>query len=269
MRREFRRWLWDVVDPDASGWPGGVVSQALYVLIAANVVAAGLQTVDALDVRYGWAFDAFAIGSVLLYTVVYLLRVWAATAIESYTGPLVGRLRFVARPSSVLDLLVIGPFILGALLSVSLLSLVRVLWFVRFLGLPRQRHARHRLVRILRREWDDLSIAVTLSGSLALFSATLLYLVERNVQPEAFSSIPAALWWSIATLTTVGYGDVVPVTPLGRILGALTTLGGIALFALPSAILASGFMIDGQRHASAESVQTCPHCGRPLDTGGD
>lgn len=172
MLSDRKRRCWTVVNPAATDGAAYLVGRMLYLLIAGNVVVAVLQTVDALESRYGLVFEAIAIGSVLTFAIVYALRVWAAPAGDTAAGPIASRLDYVTRPDALIDLLVIGPFVLGVALSAPVLELVRLLWIVRFLGLPRLTQARRRLNRVIRREWADLSVAVTASGSVALLAAT-------------------------------------------------------------------------------------------------
>src|SRR5690606_24940954 len=98
-------------------------------------------------------------------------------------------------------------------------------------------------------------------------TSSLMYAAESQAQPDAFSSIPEAMWWAIATLTTVGYGDVTPITVAGRLLGAVSAVLGIGLFALPTAILGTGYLeaIQKRRLREAAAGRACPHCGQPLD----
>jgi voltage-gated potassium channel len=91
-----------------------------------------------------------------------------------------------------------------------------------------------------------------------------MYYVENQAQPKAFASIPNAMWWGVATLTTVGYGDIFPVTPLGKFLGAIIALLGIGMFALPTGILGSGF-VDELQSRKANQKKVCPHCGKEID----
>lgn len=266
MSQGIKERTWQLVRLDPVEPAGRAVNTFLLVLISLNVLAVILETIDALAEQYAAVFEVFATVSVVLMTIEYVLRVWSSTASDEYAGPVTGRLRFVSQPYPIVDLLVVVPFYIGALFNVGFLSLVRLLWFVRFFRLTGLWRGRRRLRRVVRDRSDDLALAFTASGMLALFSATLLYVVERNAQPEAFASIPSALWWSIVTLTTVGYGDVVPVTPLGKLFGALTTVGGIALFALPSSILAAGFLEESESRAgSGPDAGTCPECGHALD----
>jgi len=99
---------------------------------------------------------------------------------------------------------------------------------------------------------------------LLIIASSLMYFVEKDAQPEVFSSIPAAMWWGVATLTTVGYGDVYPVTTIGKLLGAIISLLGIGMFALPAGILASGFAEEIQKRRKGRRV--CPHCGKDIDS---
>jgi voltage-gated potassium channel len=114
---------------------------------------------------------------------------------------------------------------------------------------------------VFRRKTEELWLVAVVVGLLLLVSSSLMYFAESHVQPEAFSSIPATMWWAVATLTTVGYGDVYPITGVGRVLGACTAILGIGLFALPTAILGAGFMEELERR---RENPVCPHCGEPL-----
>ncbi|RJT06482.1 ion transporter [Halococcus sp. IIIV-5B] len=242
------------------GTPGQVVDWCVMALIVLNALLVMLETVGSLDAQYGHLFEAFALFSIAAFTVEYVARVWAATAGETYTRPVIGRLRYMARPYPLIDLLAIAPFYLAAALgNVDLLFLMRPIWLLRLTRLTRYSSRMQTLERVIWAKREDLSIALSGATVLLVIASSLLYYAEHDAQPEAFSSIPAALWWGIATLTTVGYGDVVPVTPLGKALAGLTMVGGVAFFALPASILASGFLEDRE-----ETPTVCPHCGERL-----
>jgi voltage-gated potassium channel len=115
-----------------------------------------------------------------------------------------------------------------------------------------------------RRKKDQLIVALTANGLLLLIASSLMYFIETNAQPDAFGSIPKAMWWGIATLTTVGYGDVTPVTPLGQFVGSIVAVLGIGLFALPASIMASGFI-----EASSYETHECPECGHEVNWDDD
>ena len=107
---------------------------------------------------------------------------------------------------------------------------------------------------------EELTVSIIFTFILMLFSSTLMYYLEHSTQPEKFTSIPETMWWSIATLTTVGYGDIYPITPLGKLLGGVIAILGIGLFAIPSGLLASGFLKSYERDAT----KRCPHCGQSM-----
>ncbi|WP_191965461.1 MULTISPECIES: ion transporter [Haloferax] len=284
MSSSTKRRAWRLVDPEMRNRRAQRLENAALVLASLNVVAVVFGSVEPLYSAFSVWFDWFGHVSVLLFTILFVIRLWAVPVKTGSRGS-TGRLRFVRRPFVLLDLVVIVGYWFGVLFVPGSIGWVRVLWLARMFNLPRLQRSRIRFRRVLVAQRDDLSIAFIGSGTIALLASTLMFFVERGAQPEAFSSIPAALWWAIVTLTTVGYGDVVPGTPLGRLLGAITTFGGVAFFALPSSILAAGFMDERARErqasneaddAGTESIHSklghsqtrCPHCGEALDSTG-
>lgn len=159
-----------------------------------------------------------------------------------------GRLSYACGPFAIIDLMAILPFYLALILPGFDLRLLRALRLLRLFKLARYSPALASLWRVLVDERRALAAAFIIVLFLLTASATAIYHVERTLQPEAFGSIPAAMWWAVATLTTVGYGDVVPVTDLGRMIGGLVMVFGLAMFALPIAIIASGFSSEIHRH---------------------
>lgn len=229
-------------------------------LIILNVLAVALATVDGIFRRYRWVFYTLEVLSVAVFTIEYGLRLWSATVLEDYSRPVVGRLRFASRPYLLVDLLAIAPFYIGSVVFASDLRFLRALRLFRFLRLfklVRYSQAMQRFARVARKKRDDLLLAIAGSSILLIVTSSLMYFIERDVQPEAFSSIPATLWWGVLMLTTVGYGDVYPVTPAGKILAAIMAVIGVGLFALPASILASGYIEEGE----GADPQRCPHCG--------
>jgi len=249
-----------------------LVDWALMVLILANVGAAIVQTVGPIyEAAQRW-FDAFEVASVLIFTVEYMARVWSCTVDPRYAQPLRGRLRFARTPLALIDLIAIAPFwlTLGAS-DFRMLRLLRLVRILRLAKLARYSHALQTLGRAAVRKRGELSVTLVALGVLWIISASLMYAAEHRAQPEAFSSIPAAMWWAVATLTTVGYGDVYPVTALGRAMGSVVAILGIGMFALPAGILGSAFLEEVEEaKAQAASPQRCPHCGKAIhgDGGG-
>jgi voltage-gated potassium channel len=219
-----------------------VVENGLILLIILNVVAYTLETVPEIEAEYAHHFIVFEIVSVAIFTIEYGLRLWSSVEVPflQRCTPLEARLRFARRPFMVIDLLAILPFYLSFIFLIDL-RILRMLRLIRIFKLARYSPALHTLLRVVVNEARALIGALLLMVTILLFAATGIYWLEHLVQPEKFGSIPDAAWWAIATLTTVGYGDVAPVTPLGKIFGSIVMLIGLGMFALPIAILSTGF----------------------------
>lgn len=262
MPLPFRRHAHELLTPRRGGRAGRYVDWAIILLIVGNVLAVALETVPALEAAYGPYFTAFEVLSVAVFTVEYLGRIWTAPENPGYEAPITGRLRYGSRPILVVDLLAILPFYAAGFVAVDLrmLRAFRLIRFLRLLKIARYSRSLQVLLRVLRRKKADLLIAVAANLVILTVASSLMYFVEHEVQPTEFSSIPATMWWGVITLTTVGYGDVVPVTPEGKILGAVVAVLGIGLFALPASILATGFIQEAIR----DEPDRCPHCGEEL-----
>ncbi|MBP1928955.1 voltage-gated potassium channel [Methanolinea mesophila] len=237
--------IYEVLEPSAEqGTLSFLVDIFLIVLILANVVVILMETMEpihALMSPYFVIFDLFSVG---VFTVEYLLRVWTCTENPEYSSPLSGRAHYIVTPLALVDLLAILPFYIPFVIPVDLrfLRILRLIRLIRVFKLARYSDAMALFFRVLRREKALMLVLLSVVGFLLVISSSFLYYAEHEVQPEDFSSIPETMWWSIATLTTVGYGDVYPITPVGKFFAALTALFGIGLFALPAGILASGFV---------------------------
>jgi voltage-gated potassium channel len=245
--------------PDA-GRTGRIVNTGLFTLIALNVLAAVVDTVPEVDESLGAALDDFEVFSVAVFTVEYVTRVWVSAADPRSRGPVLGRLRYMATPMAIVDLVAILPALVGFLgLDMRHLRGLRLFRLLRAAKLVRYSRSLKLIGRVLIKRRGELVGKCALMVTLLLMGSTLLYWAERDAQPEAFSSIPAAMWWAAATLTTVGYGDMTPVTPIGRVLGAFVAVFGIGLFALPTGVLGAAFVEEIRGETS-----TCPHCGKAL-----
>ncbi len=216
-------------------------------LISTSVIAVVLESVNSLEVRYAAFFYWFEVVTVAVFSVEYLLRVWSVveTAIEDplQRSALAVRLRFMLSFHAVIDLLAILPFYLlqFGLLGSPDMRFLRAVRLLRVLKLTRYSAALNMLVATISENGRNLSAAFFILLTVMLLAASGIYYFERDAQPIAFSSIPAAMWWAFSTLTTVGYGDVTPVTNGGKVFGALITVVGLGMVALPTGILASGF----------------------------
>ncbi len=225
------------------------IDRALVALIVANVLAVVIETVEPIHARYASEFWVFEVASVAIFTVEYLLRMWVCNEHLSLArdGPIEARMKFAATPFALIDLAAIVPFYIALILPFADLRLLRVFRLLRLLKLVRYSPALATLGRVLRNERRALVGALLIMAAMLLVASTAIYYIERDISPDKFGSIPESMWWALATLTTVGYGDVVPASPLGKIVGGFVMIFGLGMFALPIGILASGFASEIQR----------------------
>jgi voltage-gated potassium channel len=243
MAADFKTRLYEILEGVRARDPVAKISEILLVsLIAANVAAVVLETVPDLVTDYQRFFEVFETISVVIFTVEYLGRLWTSTEQPGRQdqAPWSTRLRYMLTPMALIDLISILPFYLAMFFAVDL-RFMRVFRLLRILKLTRHSAALSLVGAVLYAERRALLAAGTVMLVLLVFASSLVYLVEREAQPVAFASIPHAMWWGVATLTTVGYGDIAPITALGKLLGAVVTLLGVGMFAMPAGILASGF----------------------------
>lgn len=238
-------------------------------LIFLNVTAVILETVPAIAKTMGSFFYFFELFSVIVFTIEYALRLYSVTADEKYTHPIKGRLRFAFTFMAIVDLAAILPFYLPFLVTVDMrfLRALRLLRFLRILKIGRYSESIQLLGGVAKAKREELTITFYVLFILLIIASSLMYYFEHAAQPENFSSIPAAMWWGIATLTTVGYGDIYPITVLGKLTGAVIAVLGIGIFALPAGIIASGLIEEIQKRNHNENhpcPEYCPHCGKMI-----
>lgn len=270
----------ELLEGDLPGDRAGLaVRRFLTCLILINVAAVVLETVAGLERAAGPLFAVIEVVSVGVFSLEYMLRLWVAPEQPRYQTPF-GRLRWMRSAGALVDLLAVLPCWLPwlgiDLRSVRLLRLLRIL---RVAKLGRYSHAVQTLQNVLRDKAADLISLLVMLVALLVVSSTIMYHFENDAQPNAFSSIPATMWWGIVTLTTIGYGDMSPVTPAGRAFGGVVAVLGIAMFALPAGLLGAAFVEEiGKARRRGGSPTTpvapadqagthgpnCPHCGKPL-----
>ena len=256
--------IWEIVEVAKPGDRASrIFDISILALIFLNVIAVIVGSVQSVQVRFGMFLKVFEIASVVIFTVEYLARLWSCTNDSRFSRTILGRLRFVVQGMSVIDLLAILPFYLP-FIGVDLRSLrvLRLLRILRVAKVGRYYSSLQLIKNVISSRKEELVLTSAVMGLLLVVSSSVLFYCENPVQPETFSSIPATMWWAVATLTTVGYGDMYPVTLMGKFCASAIAILGIGMFALPTGILGAGFVEEIQK--SKQEPKNCPHCGEEL-----
>ena len=222
---------------------GQIFHGALATLIFVNVGGVILESVDVVDQRFGatlWWLEQIA---TVVFAIEYALRAWAAVDFQDprFHHPFWGRLRYLRGFFALIDLVSILPAILGMLGAADLRTL-RLLRLLRMLKLTRHATIFNLLWAVFREEARSIGAVLFILLLTLTISASLMYMIEGEAQPEGFSSIPAAMWWAVETLTTVGYGDLVPVTVFGKLVGGFVTIIGVVAVALFTSLITVSFI---------------------------
>jgi voltage-gated potassium channel len=244
----LRRRVYAVLEQgDGAGGASLAVNRLLIVLIVVTLTATVIESVPEMARTYALPFSVIEWTATLVFSLEYAARIWCAVEHPLLKrGAFFGRLRFVLSFSGLVDLGAVLPFWLSVFVA-SDFRILLVLRLVRFFKLTRYSPAMRSLLDALYAERRALAGCFVILLGTALIAAALMHLAERTAQPERFGTIPDALWWAIVTLGTIGYGDVVPVTALGRVLAGLTIFAGLLMMALPVGIFATAFANEVHR----------------------
>lgn len=235
-------------------------------LIFLSVLAAMLESLHWFRGTYQLELQVFERMVVAIFSVEYILRIWACVENSEFSDPIRGRIRYALHPLPLIDLLAILPgllpFLGTDLVAMRAIRLVRVF---RVAKLTRYSTALQTLLSVISRRRGELAVTLSVGFVLIIASSTAMYAIESRAQPSVFSSIPATCWWAVTTLTTVGYGDMAPITPLGKLIASLISMMAIGLFALPAGILGSGLTEELALQRALLDSSACPTCGATLD----
>jgi voltage-gated potassium channel len=268
MYQKFKKNVYILLHPELgnSKWDK-LLNGFIITLIALNVVAVMLETVKGIDTKYKTFFDTFDLISVIIFTIEYTLRVWSCTADPKYKGSVKGRLKYMLTPGAIIDLLAFLPFYFDRLLyhllhikiDLRVLRILRLMRFFRLFRLTAYTRSAQMIFNVFKNRMRELVLSFVLTIFLIIIASCIMYFAEHNSNPE-FSSIPATIWWAVVSLTTTGYGDMVPHTVIGKFLSGIIMLTGVAFFALPAGIITAGFLEEMRIIRKGKSYK-CPHCG--------
>lgn len=240
-----------------------IFQKFIYGLIILNVISLILASYKEIYTNYEFFFERFELFSVIIFSAEYVLRFWAADLDFEKGSPFAKRIKFSLSAFGLIDLFAILPFYLPLLFPFDLriLRILRLFRLLRIFKLGRLSKSLQTITSVLRESKSELSITLFVAFILMILSSTLMYYVENEAQPDKFENIGQSLWWSVATLTTVGYGDIYPITGLGKILSSVIALIGIGFVALPTGIISSAFINRMQSSKEEKKKCECPNCG--------
>ena len=250
---------------DESRWDK-VINGFIILLILLNLLAVILETEQDLALQYGELFHKFDVFSVIIFSIEYALRVWSCTYDPQYKHWFWGRVKYIFTWGALIDLVAILPFYIGTakLFDLRELRILRLLRLLRIFRLTSYMKSAQVIANVFKNRFQELLISLVLTTGLIIIASCLMYFAEHNAQPEKFGSIPRTLWWSVVTLATIGYGDMVPITVVGKILTGVIALAGVAFFALPAGIITAGFL-EEIRKVKKHHFINCPHCHEEID----
>jgi voltage-gated potassium channel len=214
------------------------------ILVLLNVVAVIVESYENIYLKYQIKLDAFEIFTVIVFSLEFALRIWVADIAFPSKSKWTSRKQYLVSPPAIIDFLAILPFFIPFILKVDLrhLRIFRLIRLMRVFKLSKYSHSIAVIGKILTEKRHEMVATLLLLFSILIFASSIMYYTEKDVQPEAFPNILYAFWWGIITLTTIGYGDVYPITGLGKVIGGFVAILGILIVAIPTGIISSSFV---------------------------
>lgn len=263
MKDNLKRCIFDILDKsEQNGIAEKIFDIVMIFLIITNVIAVIIEP-SVKDPQILSFLRTFEIVSVTLFTLEYLLRLWVSDLLRKDKSRWKARLLYIITPMAIIDLAAILPFYIPFLIAVDLrvLRMFRIFRLFRIFKANRYTNALTTVTKVLKNKAEQLLSSLFVIIVLIIIASVTMYNLEHLAQPDIFISIFDAMWWSVATFTTVGYGDIYPITVLGKLLAAIIAILGIGIVAIPTGIIASGFTEMVQ---SKKGNVTCPHCGKEI-----
>lgn len=262
----FKEKIHDLVEKGAHGKKINLIFDYLIMcLIFLSILSIILESINSIGADFKLFLEWFDIFSVVIFSIEFLMRIYVADLTHPATNRFKSIFKFIFSANGLIDLFAVLPFYLPMLIKVDLrfLRTLRLIRFLRILKINRYTRSLNLIWSVLKEKKSELAVTGFVTLLLLIFASFIMYNVEGDKQPDAFPNILSAFWWAIATLTTVGYGDVYPITGLGKVISGLIALLGIGLVALPTGIIGSGFMDRLNNKKEADNI--CPHCGKKIN----
>ena len=273
MYHSIRHRVFDVIQPASKGNIASKIFDIFIMgLIFVGIASVFIMTFD-ISKETAIFLNELEKAAIIVFSAEYLLRIWTADLLYPELSPVRARLKYICSGMAIIDLVAILPFYLPMLLPVNLVGIraIRLVRLLRVFKLNRYSEALVSIGEVFRTKYREILVSMFFVFILLVVASLLIYYAEHDAQPDKFPNAFSGLWWAVATLTTVGYGDIYPVTAIGRLLGAVIAVMGIGMVAVPTSILSSGFMEllakkdhDAGDDEKKEKPAYCPHCGKKL-----
>lgn len=245
-------------------WPNLFFNYLIISLIILNVIAIAFETVSNLSPDIIRSLRVFEIFSVSVFTIEFSMRVYVSDLTHPSSSRIKSISKFVFSPYGLIDLFAILPFYIPFIIRIDLrfIRILRLIRFFRVLKISRYNSTLKLIGSVIKDKKTELGMTLFVTILILIIASFLMFHIEGTVQPDKFPNVFATLWWAIATLTTIGYGDVYPITSLGKLLSGVIALLGIGLVALPTGIISAGFIERINKH---KNPPKCPHCGKVIE----
>lgn len=255
----FRKKIFHVIDDHKSKkFLNKIFHGVLFSLIIISTTNLVLESIDAFQYKYWKITFYLEVFTIVFFTLEYILRLYTCVEITKFNSPIMGRLKYAIEPLMIIDLLSILPmYFFLATNNTSSFYVFGVFRILRLFKAIRYINAFRIIGQVFYIKREQLLISFTFIFFTFVFYSFLIFVAESNAQPKVFKNIPSAMWYTISTITTVGYGDIVAITPFGKIVSGIMGISGWLLFAIPTSILTSGFL----KINIHEKKDFCPNCG--------
>lgn len=258
----IKKRVFDILDnEEQNGILEKIVNIFIMTLIFLNVIAMIVETSIKSEIWLHY-LNIFEAASIIIFTVEYILRLWVSDLYRPNIPRWKTRIRYAISGAAIIDFLATFPFYVPFLIKIDLraLRVLRLFRLLRIFKTSRYTNGMQRVISVIKNKSNELISSILVVATLMVMASALMYNIENAAQPEVFNNMFDAMWWATATLTTVGYGDIYPITVLGKILAAIIAILGIGIVAIPTGIIASGFteLIKNER-------VICPHCGKDIN----
>jgi voltage-gated potassium channel len=264
---KFKKYIYNLVEKGSHGSKVNLYfDYSIVTLIMLNVMAMAIETLNNLHAATIHILRIFEIVSIIIFSLEYIARIYISDLTFPAKTKAKSILKFILSPYSLIDLLAILPFYLPFILKIDLrfLRLIRLIRFFGIFKLSRYNTSLKLIKDVFKEKRGEIGMTFFIAFLLLLVSGFIMYLIENPAQPEQFPNVFASLWWAVATLTTVGYGDIAPITPLGKVVSSFVAFIGIGLIALPTGIISAGFIEKFKVKKHENKIINCPHCSKAI-----